>query len=280
MSNRRYTLNNPSLSEYVYRTLQRATIEQIRELSHEEQKIFKDDRSMNLFAQNNNLDKITYILTKLGVSWVMMFGPDEHSISQTVFTTFNQYEYDHKRVDAIDATTRSGVFATGSKELMLAAMMTTQNCSTQIYELSQYAQDIKKRGRDFNKIKTNNDEFKEAGRAYHDFNRLVTEQLNSFDWALQNLNLEQNEIRILSALFEKRTSAATITELSAGTRLGNKKSYLKKYVESLQEKKMLIIDNGTPGKMKKSGTYYMITSLGIKQMMKYINYLHELTFGR
>lgn len=277
---RRYLIHNPSFSEFVYRYLTKVSEQQMKFLDDDERKIFASEKNIHYFCENSPKEKIDLLLTKLGIPWVQMYGPNEEAISHGLFASFNQWEYPQKRLDAIEVIAKEGVFVTGSAELMLAAQMTAQNCSTKVYHINQFAIDLQKRIGGFNKMRSIADDYADGAQAYTDFSRLVLEQLNSFDWALQELNLTQNEIRILLSLFTNRTSAKTLTDIAEGTRVGGAKAYLKKHLEELLKKKMVVGDDKQPGKLKKSHTYYMLTSLGVREVTRYVEHLHKITFKK
>ena len=280
MSNLRYTTYNAAHREYAYRWLTGVPEKTIKELEPEERKIFQDETTIHRFCENAPEPKINLLLTKTGVVWCMVFGPDHETIKHTIFCNFNQYEYPLKRVDAIETTSRNNVYATGSAELMLAIQMTAQNCSTKVYAMSQFTKDLMARRKGFNKMRSTKDDYTEGAEAYTDFAKLVAEQLNSFDWALTELYLSQPELRILCTLFANRTTAMTLTEIMERTKLGGRKMYLGKFIDGLMIRKLIMSDNKAPGKLVKSKAYYMITGEGIKKTAQYIQYLHKQTFEK
>lgn len=278
MGNLRYIIYDASHREYAYRYLQTVPEKTIQELEPEERKIFQDETTLHRFCDNAPEAKIDILLTKTGVTWCKVYGPDQHTIAHTIFSNFNQYEYPQKRVDAIETTSRNNVYATGSAELMLAIQMTAQNCSTKVYAMSEFTKDLMKKRKGFNKMRSTKEDYQEGAEAYTDFAKLVAEQLNSFDWAQTELNLSQPQLRILCTLFANRSNALTLTEIMEKTKLGGRKMYLGKFMDELTARKMIVNDSKSPGKLVKSKAYYMITGEGIKKTAQYIQYLHKQTF--
>lgn len=280
MSNRRYHIHIPSFSEYAYRILCGLSEQQKQDLHEDEQKIVSSPRNISKFTAHEPFEKILLLLTKIGYEWVLMMGPTEEAIEKAHFVTFNQYDFDQKRADAINATAREQVCAASSHQVMLTAHMCAQNCQTSVYNLSQYSKDLVAAGRSFNKMKTTDEELQESSDAYQLMNRILSVQLNSMDWVLSTLQLDQQELRILSILFDRQNSARSQQEISEGSQLNGKKAYLKKYLDKLQDAGLITSDRGTNGRVKSKNHYYLITGKGIEKMMKYRMYIHKKTFNK
>jgi len=280
MGNRRYHIHIPSFSEYAYRMLMGLSEQQKLQLHEDEQKIVSSARNISKFTAHEPFEKILLLLTKVGYEWVLLMGPTKEAIEQVHFATFNQYDFESKRVDAINAAARERVCAASSHQVMLTAHMCAQNCQTSVYNLSQYSKDLVKAGRSFNKMKTTDEELQEATESYQYMNRVLCAQLNSMDWALNTLGLDQQELRILSILFDKQTSARSQQEISEGAQLKGKKAYLKKYLDKLQADGLITSDKDNSGRIKTRNHYYLITGKGIEKMMKYRLYIHKKTFNK
>ena len=278
MSNTRYRIYNKPFSEYVYRTLRNLTADQKANLSDEDLKILKNATTISNFANDEQLDRLLIVLTKTGKTWVLYVGNESEDATQLSFAAVDQFDSEEKRLDVIQATADKGAFFLGANDTMLSLMMSAQNVSTPLYALSANSRELSTRMARAKSVKIPVDQqMSSAVQAYDDLNRMMRSQLNALDWAKKTIGLEQNEIRVLAALFQKRTGAMTLKEIADETLLGDKKSYLKKQIDSLMEKKCILSDD-KHNKNKSITIYYMIAPEGIRKIMQYNDFIIRNTF--
>ena len=278
MSNTRYRIYNKPFSEYVYRTLRNLTADQKANLSDEDLKILKNATTISNFANDEQLDRLLIVLTKTGKTWVLYVGNESEDATQLSFAAVDQFDSEEKRLDVIQATADKGAFFLGANDTMLSLMMSAQNVSTPLYALSANSRELSTRMARAKSVKIPVDQqMSSAVQAYDDLNRMMRSQLNALDWAKKTIGLEQNEIRVLAALFQKRTGAMTLKEIADETLLGDKKSYLKKQIDSLMEKKCILSDD-KHNKNKSITIYYMIAPEGTRKIMQYNDFIIRNTF--
>jgi len=287
MATRRNIIYIPSFSEYAYRTLKGLNATQRAALTETELKHLKDDYTLRNFVNKEPFENILLLLTKSGKQWDIRVYDEEEVADHMEFTVVNQYQYPEKRGDVIGAQVTSKTYHMSCMDVMLSSHMLAQNVHTKIYEVSTGIKKITEKSRGIAKIKVSHEsQLRDGSQAVDDLNKLLLNQLNSFDWAKSTLGLEQNELRILSALFARKDGAMTSAEIGANTLLTGKAAYLKKNMDKLLQEGLIVTDlnHGPKTQLKRSKLaiktgYYMISSKGVDKMMSYRNYLHKLTFG-
>lgn len=279
-NNRRYINYNKAFTDYAYRFILTSREDQRANLSLEELKIFKDEVTIRKFCTHEPHDKIKLYLTKMGLTWIEFWCNDKEHIDISMTGAEDQYHYDQKRTDVIKAMAQEQVFATSSREMTLGYML-AQNSHSEVYSISATSKEIELAARKYKqRMESYDDQVNNIIEAHLSLNKLLLSQLNSFDWAKEALDLEQNDIRILSALFDKKNSAVTLQDIAEGTMLEGKKQSLKKNVENLEKKKLILSDKSKAIKTYGKQTYYMITGDGIKKIIKYRIHIHKMTYKK
>lgn len=286
MSNRRHLIYIPSFSEYAYREIKRANATQRQNLSDADMKILRDDASLRKFVHQAPMEHIDVILTKLGKTWDKRYYDVEVDADDIEQLTINQFRSPGQRLQAIEKEAKDHVYHMSSMDVMLSAHMASQNVHSNVYEISAKSRMAVNYVRALKTIKKPySEQIQEAEEANDILNKLLLNQLNSMDWALKTLGLQQVDIRILASLFQKRHAALTMQDISKDTYFDGSRQYLKKNVEKLQEDGLIMSDANSGRELRKDKkkygqrTFYMITTKGVDKMMKYRNYLHEITFG-
>lgn len=276
--NIRYRIAHKGFSEYVYRTLKGLSADQRKELTDDDLKIVKSTATINEFATYEQLDRQLLMLTKVGVNWTIRLGGRDESVDQLEFASLDQFDFPEKRMDIINKAAEENLFYMSAHDVMLSSMLSAQNVSTQAYKLSSNSREIVNKVSGVKSVRIPMDEqVTRSVSAYEDLMKLVMVQLNSLYWAKHTLGLEQDEIRILCALFLKRAGALTLKEISAGTLIVSKPAYLKKNMDRLMDLR-LVIGDAKKGKRKSASSFYMITPLGVGRVMEYTEYVFIKAF--
>lgn len=270
---------SPSFNEAAYRALKARTAAHKEGLSTEELKIFKDDYTLKKYCNEERMDHILYIMTKTGKSWTLRIEEDETSADLIEFNTKDQYRYPQKRVDITEATAREGVCVISSREVMVLSHMTAQNCTTKVYAISDFTKGLQQKGKDLNTLRNWDDQVKKAEGAYDTFNNLLLEQLNSFDYSKETIGLDENDLRILAALFKTRNSAITMKQITELTKAKGRKMYFRKNIEKLLKENLIYSDEKSIKRIWANSCYFMITTKGIDTIMKYSKYVYKNSFG-
>lgn len=273
-ASRKHILFLPTLSEYAYRILVRLTEDQKKSLSPAEQVMLKSENTINQFCKSETLDRILLILTKLGVDWAIMTYPDEEIAQQLTFNVFNQYQFIQKRSDVVNVMKRENIYAVSSREAMVNVQMMAQNAHTDVYHLSEHMKDLIKRNRAFASIPGYDETVASATQSFDDFARIILEVFNSVDHRSSTWDLDELETRIMLTLFEKRNSVSNLLTVQNGVKLGSKKNYLKKRLEGLQQRG-LIVSEQKHLKNTNRVQNYLITTKGIKVIMEYVKYIYD-----
>ncbi len=276
----RFKAHNQQLSNYAYVRLKAATPEEKARLTPEERQIFRSDLSLDKFCRTASKEELECTLTKIGVQWVQIFANNTDDILGMVDNSFEQASFPLKRRDLIQKMVESNIFITNSNSQMVGLQIAAQLSHSEAYQTSQYAKEIIRNGKLF-KQAYKDVQGREAEMAYETYTTLLCNQINSFDWVEENLNVNQNELMILSILFKQRNKAINQSQIAEYIQFTNRNKYVGKFLNSL-EIKGYVQSDGEPGRnkhfMKK--VCFIITSLGIAQIIKYHNYMHEITFGK
>ena len=287
MSNRRYFIYDRSFSEYVYRCMKSATVDQKKRMSAKDLVHMASESAMNRFVHEESLDRLLTMITKLGKEWTLRVFEEgqEEKTDELEFNSLNQYQFPEKRIELINVLAKEKVHYLSSRHTMLAIHMCDQNVHSQVYALSANSRDAIKRVRAITSVKLSfNDMVDSARDAMDDLNKILLQQLNSLEWAEATLGLSPTNLQVLSALFAKRDTAITIKEIAKDANMEHKIAWVKKSVWALQQLKLIVSDDKLTVRIqKKRGVairnYYMITSAGIGKMMEYRNHVHTLAFN-
>lgn len=286
MALRQYLIHLPSFSDFVYRSMVNSNATQRRELSDFEVKHFASESAMSKFCENAPLEHLLQVLTKIGVRWDIRTYESKQVADQIEFLAVNQYQHEDQRLDIVEKLLDNNAMYMTAENIMLSAYMCAQNTQSRVYQLSTEARHMAQRTKNLKKKKrTYEEDVEEAESALADLNLLLLNQLNTFDWVKQNLDLAQHELRVLAALFVKRTSAISMQDLMAMTLLEGSQAYLGKTLDGMVGKGIILSDlkhgpklQVSKGKKSPKKTFYMISNLGIQKMMKYTMHMYELTF--
>ncbi len=224
------------------------------------------------------MDYLLLILTKCGIDWTFRVHEDAFDADMLEFNTVDQYKYPQKRVDLIEATKRSNVCIISSREIMVHSHMVSQNCHTKVYHVSEFSKKMQDKGRDLKQLTSWDDAVNGAISAHDLFNKILLEQMKSFDYAENVLGLDQLDIRILCALYDKRTIALRMKDIAAITMTDTRKMYLKKNMQKLMDQKLVATDEKDPGKMWHIGTFFIITTAGLDKIINYRKYVYKNLF--
>ena len=280
MPNTRYKIYNRAFSEYVYRILKNLTSDQKKNLTDEDLKILRSTSTISRFCKDEQLDRMLLLLTKIGKIWTLRVADENTDADQLEFAIINQFYSDEKRSDIIKVMAEDNIFYMSATETMLSLMMAAQNINTPYYQLSTNSRDLVQKNSDIKSIKMPLDEkVQKSIDGYEMLDNLLLQQLNSLVWAKKALDLEQTEIRILCFLFLKRNGATNMQTIAENTQLNDNKAYLKKYVQNLTQKKLIVSDSRRGGQAKPT-TFYFITPEGVRQIMKYNDYIYKQAFKK
>lgn len=278
--NLKYRIYLKSFSEYCYRILKSLSAEQKKAFSLEELKIINNGTALSDFTSKEQLDRLLLALTKTGKIITIRICDDTELADNLEYHLVDQYEFPEKKVDIITKMAKENIFYMSSNDIVLSTMMGAQNVNSPVYQLAVNSRQLVDKISSVRSLKIPFDEQVEKSvDAYNLLNAMLLQQLNSFDWALSTLGLEQNEIRILAALFVKKHGVMSLMDLSKGTLLQGKKAYLKKNLDKLMKAKMVLSDAKFVNQKGKRTVFYMIGPEGIRKIMQYNNYIHEQTFG-
>jgi hypothetical protein len=280
MANRKKQhLYSTSLNEYTYRVLNSITPDQKENLTIDELKIFESDYTLQKFSKESTIDYRGYLMAKMGVSWTLQFYRDHEDVEMLEFLTKDQYEYPFKRMDITESTSGHDVCVISSREAMIYSHMLSQNCTTQVYAISEFSKRMAQKMKDV-KILTNWDsEVVDVTEGHETFNDILLEQLNSLSYAQQILGLDEADLRILCALFKKRNSAIKMNQVAELTKSKGRKMYFRKNMMGLLERKLVLCDVKDLKKVWANSVYFMITEGGIDKVMKYQKFVYRNTFG-
>lgn len=283
MSNHKYRIPLPELSDYVYRTMKGLTPDQKEKLNLEERRLLKNDTALHDFCHKEQLDRLLLLLIKTGKYWDLRIYSQEDSVNQLEFAEVTQFQFPQKRVEAIEAIVRENIFSMDANDVAFAAAMSTQNIHSSIYELSNQAKDTANRITGIKRSKPAHEaEIEKVTKGQQDMNAILLQALNSLTW----IELEPQQLRVLQALFINRHGAFTLQEIGQKTMMDRKRTMLNKAISELIKAKLVISDKDhgpkiqiQKGKKQNKRVYYMLSQEGIKEVMKYNEGVYKLSFG-
>lgn len=271
-------IDSAAFKTYAFKKLKQITPEQKEALLPDELRYFRNDSTLQKFCKEERIDYIAMIMAKVGIEWTWRFHVDEHDADMLEFNAVDQFKYPRKRLDLTEATARKGVCIISSREVAVLSHMVAQNCATHVYALSEHTKSLQKNG---GKLRTLSwDAEVEKGHEAHDiFNDLLLEQLNSFAYAEEMLGLDQNDLRILCALYKKRNEAIRLTDIAELTKAKGKKMYFRQTMQKLMDEKLIMTDTKDLKKVFANASYFLITTAGIVKIMQYRKYIHKNVFS-
>lgn len=284
MSNRRHLIYIESLSKYAFRVLRGLTSAQKEKFTPAEIKATGGEAVTWTTVNKEPMEHLLLLLTKAGKQWDLRIYDEEEDADMAEISAINQFHYPEKRLDLIDTMAKKELYYLSSSDVMLSASMCAQNSHTKVYDLSNTMRAAVKVTRGIARVKVPfHDQVKEAHETVDKLNRLLLNQLNSFDWAKSALGVTANEIRILCVLFAKKDGAMTMQDIAKGTVIEGKQVYLKKFIDKLLKSGLILSDQKhgikTQGRKGVLPVYYLISSKGLGVIREYHNYVHKLTFG-
>lgn len=276
MSNRRYLIYNKSFSEYAYRIFCELSADKKSELSTDDLKVLKDKASINRFVHEAPFEQIILLLTKIGKSLDIRIYDEPEDVDQLEEIIINQFELPEQQVQSMEIMAKKNIFYLSSRDIMMAAMMAAQNVHNKVYQLAANSRELIKKHYSITSVKLRyDDQIDQCEEAYMDFNSILLEQLNALDWANKTLNLDLIDIRVLSALFAKRHGALLMQDIARSADLESNNAKLKKNMDKLQERRLIMSDKNDTSTKQKQQVFYMLTTQGIKAIMEYSNYVYK-----
>lgn len=280
MANRKNQhIYSTALNDSTFRALKNITPDQKENLTVNELKFFSSDDTLYNLCRETTLDYRLYLLAKVGVSWTFRIERNAFEADLLEFNTQEQYDYPQKRVDVTEAASRSGTCVISSREVMFLSHMLAQNCTTGIYSISEASQILSAKVKNVRHLKGFDHEVQKAQEGYDTFNDIILEQLNSLDYAKETLGLDENDIRILSALYKKRSSALKMNEIAQLTKSVGRKMYFRKNMQKMLDAGYVYCDSKDLAKRWANSTYFMITTYGLNKIMTYQKFIMKQIFG-
>ncbi len=272
-------IDPPAFKELAYRAFKNTTQEQRGTLFANEYKMFKDDATLKRFCAEERIDYLLYLLAKVGVDWTFRIHEDALDADALEFNSIDQYDYPQKRVDLTEAAIREGVCIVSSRDVMVHSHLTSQNCTNKIYGISDFTKKLTEKGLDLQKLSSWDTEVGKAHETHDMFNMLLLEQLNSFKYAEETLDLDEYDLRILCALFAKRSTAIRLTDIATLTKADGKKMYFRKNMQKMLDQGLVTSDTKDTKKIWANSSYFMITTAGLNKIITYQKFVHKNTFN-
>lgn len=271
-------IDSPAFKELCFRVLSKLTPDQKENLSVSEAQNFKNEYTLQKFCKENRMDYLMYILAKCGIDWTFRIHEKDVDADMVEFNTAEQYKYPLKRLDNIEATSRSNVCIISSRDVMVLSHMVAQNCLTKIYHISEFSKKLKEKGRNLQQLTSWDDQIVKASAAHDLFNRLMVENLKAVDYAEGVLGLDAIDLRILGELYDKRNTALRLRDIADSTFSQNKRVYLKKNMNKLLEEGLVYTDEKDKRRIWLQSTYFVITTAGLNKIINYRKYVYKNIF--
>lgn len=218
-------------------------------------------------------------MAKVGFDWTIRIYKDSFTADMVEFTTQEQNIYPTHRIDSIEATKRENVCVVSSRDVMFLSNMVAQNCTTKVYEISEFSKDLAKKGKTIGQLRKWSDEVKQAQEAYELLNDILLEQMNARDYAGGVMGLQTDDLRVLCALYKKRQSAISMREISKLTKSAGLKMYFRKSMEKLMREGLISSSQKEVKKVWANSSFFMITTKGIGKIMEYQKFVCKNAFG-
>lgn len=270
---------SPAFNDYAYRTLKSISAEQKEALPAEELRIFKDDASLRKFCREERMDLVLAMLAKLSVCWTLTMYTDEYDKDMVEFLVQGQQEFPQKRVELTERMVDTGMCVISSREAMVLSHMLSQNCTTLIYQVSEMSKRVSEGAEVIKKVKWFEDEVLKTEKSYNLMNTIFMEQLNMLEYARSQMGLDENDMRILSALYGKKDGVMTMTQISEATRSFGRKMYFRKNMTKLMEMGLVSSDSKKLKMVWANSVFFIITTKGIGKLLEYQKKVYKNVFG-
>lgn len=271
-------IDSPAFKELAYRVLSKISPDQKGNLTPSELKHFNSEYTLQRFCKEERMDYILHIMAKCGIDWTFRIHEDSLSADMVEYNTVDQYRYPFKRLDNTEATARENVCIISSRDVMVLSHLVAQNCTTKVYHVSEFSKAMQAKGRDLKQLTSWDEEIVRAGAAYDLFNSILLEQLNSFEYAADILDLDEYDLRILCALYQKRQTALRMNEISQLTKATGKKMYFRKNIKKLMDAGLVASDQKDPQKLWANTTFFIITTAGLNKVINYMKFIYKNVF--
>lgn len=272
-------IDSPSLKELAYRALKNITPAQKESFTPNEIQYFESEYTLQKFCQEERIDRILYFMAKVGFDYTIRVHKNVFEVDMVEFATQYQASYPQHRVDAIEATKRENVCIVSSRDVMFLSNLVAQNCTTKVYDISEFSKDLAKKGKTIGQLRKWENEVKHTAEAYEFLNDILLEQMNAKDYAGATLGLQTDDLRVLCALYKKRQSAVSMSEISKLAKSKGAKMYFRKNMEKLMREGLITSDQKETKKLWANSSFFMITTKGIGKIMEYQKYVYKNAFG-
>lgn len=271
MPKRFYLVNDPAFSEYVFNVLVQVPKKIILELSDKEQIIFRSHVNMRKFADNESNEKRLLLLSRIGISYCMLFGPDKTDFDKLLEDTTATYEDPKARLQIIDQMAKGKIFVLSSRDILLSAHMAANNSHSQVYVLNYEYIQLQHRVAMIN-TDVYNVQQKEVQQAFFDLANIVRTTMIASDSMSIGSGVPEGQMKLLLALFAQKGNFVSADALSSLCGEQMRSRFVSKMATELIRSKHI---DHLPVKTVDAGrsSKYMINEKGIESVMTYLKHI-------
>lgn len=276
MSTRTYLFTDPEWCEFVFNVMHTASPEQKALLDFNELKHFKNEATMRQFAENEGLEKRMLMLTRLGISFVMIAYPTARMqlVEEFIFDTDKQFDKRGlTKQEIVKKMAEGNLFVMSSKDIMMSCLMAAQNSHSLLFILNYAYVKYHQMLSDLRREPALQD-YKDAVAGYDLMAKISLMAMNMDDGMVQSIcGVNMYEMRILLSLFPYRNTFVKVDVISLriGQVLRDRNKGVAKVCNYLLQKEMVMQMPGWEGKRRKP--YFTISEKGMQTVHKYSQYL-------
>lgn len=277
MPKRLYKINDPDFSQFLFEAMSRVPKKILAELDDKELRIFRNQKTMRRFADNDGWEEKILLLARIGISFTMTFAPLESRLDELMEKVQDDNLDKSDRLSLIKAMAEDQIFVISSKDILLSSHMMAQNSHHQVYVLSYPYLEVSQKLADLKSIQDPfNMKYKGVQQGFDDMAAILLATLRAEDAIKVGAGVTTGEMKVLLALYGKRTGYMHSDELASAMGESMRSfTAFKTYNALVRSNHIIHLKNKTSTAGRSS--HYMITEKGINAVSYYIKYILKKT---
>lgn len=270
MAARFYFVNDPDFSEYVFHCMRLCPPEIKARLNPIELAYFKNEKEIRKFAEDQNLDKRLLMLSRIGMSYCILIGPQEVDLNPMMQGVLTQYKSAEARQEVIKAMMENRVFVLSSRDIMVMSHLMAQNSHSQVYQLDKAYVLLHDKLQNY-RIRPFKEEVKDAAEGFDMLAKITLNALCSEESITSITGITEFEMKILLAMYPYRNTMITNDRISEFIGESYRSTGVAKSCGELEKKGCLIREVGY--RKKHRSQVYMINEKGIDAVLNYLKFI-------
>lgn len=276
------TILDPAFREYVFNRMCHVPQDIKNELTPYEIYNISDVYHRRKYAEEQGLDALLRMLTRIGITWTITLAPESEDITEIFSEIITQSSYASKQLAVIKAMQDKKMFVFGSKDILVATMMAAQNCHTSVYSQGYQISNFGKKYKYMEQqLKKNENMLEEAMDSMDDLARMTLRIITTTDSIEAITGVTNNQLRILLAMYPFRNRYVSDAQILDLVRMQNENG-VHKTLGSLCNEGYILREAGynVDKRSKNPKKNFTIIDKGLNVVLKYFRYsMHNLPFS-